>query len=106
MVHTECGTKARGIGCGIGTFLQIHSSIVRSIEDREDAQQVGCIINGHALYGQEVVGVVATLYVQASVQLGIGLHAWQHLGATNGVGITQHLGQHIKGLGIPPEASV
>ena len=45
------------------------------------------IINRYATYGQHVMGIVATLNVDATFHLVIGLDAWQHLGIMQRVGI-------------------
>ena len=59
------------------------------IENGEQAQQVGSSVNGDSLLGNQGMGMVASLHIQAAFQLGVQRHAGQQADKTDGVGIAQ-----------------
>ena len=70
-----------------------YALVVRGIEGGEESQQVGHVVEGHALYRHLIVLVVTPLHVDAALVLVVRLHPGEHLGIMHGVGIAEHLGQ-------------
>ena len=58
------------------------------VEDRKESQQVGNVVEGHAVDADVVVLVVAALNVYARVELPICLYAGQRLHVVYGVGVS------------------
>ena len=105
-LHVDSAAQPRWIGCIVSIGSERHGGIVRGIEDREDAQHVGRIVDGHSLNGKDVVRLVAALDVQPRIQLAACLHSWQHLGIVDGIGIAKHLRQIVEHLCVPQHRSV
>lgn len=61
------------------------------IEQGEQSEEVACSIDGHACKRDVVMGVVASLDVDAGIILRAGLYSGQILDEIDGIGVTEHL---------------
>lgn len=86
--------------------MERKSGIMRRIEGREEPQQMTDIINRYATNGQHVMGIVASLNIDATLHLVVGLYTWQHLSIVQGVGIAHNLWHIIHHLHVPYKGSV
>ena len=64
------------------------------VEDGEESQQMGDIIQRNTIDAHHIVCVVAALHVKSRVVLGVSLYARQQLGVVHRVGIAEDMG-HI-----------
>ncbi len=98
MAHVEAAAEPSGRRRGSGGLVKKHVGIVGGVEDGEEAEQMGGVVDRDTAYADHVVGVVAALYVESGVIFGTGLHAGEHHSIMYGVGIAEdvgHLPHHL-----------
>ena len=72
-----------------------HFGKMRRIEHGEEAEKVAYPVKGHTGYGHVVVGVVATLYIDARIEFRIGLHSGKRLEIPQRVRVPENLRKSV-----------